>query len=1131
MKSTRDQRILAENEELRNEVRELRETLDAISSGEVDAIVVTKDDRKKIYTLDSEDQPYRVLVENIQEGALTLSSDGMILYGNSAFAKLTGRPLHGILGTKLGLHIAPRDRVRFDLLFRESLTKPVKSELGICRADGSVPVHLSMTALDVNGDTKVIAIFTDRLQDYHQLLLQGRMLDSVADAVIASDNAGRIIYWNKAATALYGWEAGEVAGRKIDDILAPEFSIETLRIIKDHLVNGRSWWGEHPVKKRDGNSFMVYSTNSPVFDDDGQLIAVLWASHDITERKMIETELKKNESQYRTVADNTYDFEFWIAPDGHYIYASPSCRKIYLRNNTEFLANPHLQRDVVHPEDLALFDGHCTGVEEQRQPGEVEYRINRPDGTECWISHACQPVFDESGNYLGIRGSNRDITERKQSELRIQEVDKQNKLLADIIEGASLPFCIGYPDGSIGLMNKAFEDLVGYDRNELATQTWSQSLTPPEWQQFESSMLKSLSLSGRPVTYEKEYIRKNGSKIPVELLVNVVRDTDGSPLYYYAFVTDLTERKKIQSNLILQAILLNNISDAVVSFDPGFRITSWNPAAEKMYGWSAKEALGKSSIEILQSATGEEGDLIGRARVQDGSVTRTEQKHLRKDGTGFWVDSVFQALHDQKGRIIGFLSVNRDITHRKEIEAALLESEEKFRIIATNTPDHIIMQDRDLRYTFVINPQLGLMEGDMIGKTDYELLAPDDAEKITKIKNDVISSKNPFHADVPLQNLSGGTEYFEGTYVPRQDRDGNVIGIIGYFTNVTERKKMESDLMNALSLINASLESTADGLLVMNSAGQITSYNRNFQEMWKIPDDVMETGDEILLLESLLMQVKDPDSFLEEFFELDRHPDRESYDMLELVSGRIFERFSKPQKIGNTMVGRVWSFRDVTDRKQAEQRLIESLHEKEVLLREIHHRVKNNLQLVSGLLDMTRMRTKDPVTHTILTDVMLKIQTMAQIHTRLYESRQFGKINIKEQIRDQVASLSSVYSPKGQDVTCEIESDEIVIPVDQAIPCALVVNEILSNAYKHAFRDRRQGYISVMARRSDNRVRIQIRDDGVGLPDGFDPNLTTSLGIKLIRTLMRQQLKGLFEIRSDKGTEVVVEFPVLSTEA
>ena len=113
----------------------------------------------------------------------------------------------------------------------------------------------------------------------------------------------------------------------------------------------------------------------------------------------------------------------------------------------------------------------------------------------------------------------------------------------------------------------------------------------------------------------------------------------------------------------------------------------------------------------------------------------------------------------------------------------------------------------------------------------------------------------------------------------------------------------------------------------------------------------------------------------------------------------------RPQKLQDEIIGRVWSYRDVTDRRRAEEKLLQSLKEKETLIREIHHRVKNNLQIISGLLDMTRMRTPDSTTTSILTDMMMKIKTMAQIHTRLYESKQFDKINMGSQIRDQVTDL------------------------------------------------------------------------------------------------------------------------------
>ena len=229
--------------------------------------------------------------------------------------------------------------------------------------------------------------------------------------------------------------------------------------------------------------------------------------------------------------------------------------------------------------------------------------------------------------------------------------------------------------------------------------------------------------------------------------------------------------------------------------------------------------------------------------------------------------------------------------------------------------------------------------------------------------------------------------------------------------------------------------------------------------MWEIPDELLQSGEDYKVSGYLKAQVKNPGLFKDsDIFVI--HEDRETYDMLELKDGRIFERYSKPQKMDSLIIGRVMSSRDVTDRRHAEEKLIASLQEKETLIREIHHRVKNNLQIISGLLYMTRKRTPDSATNSILTDMMMKIKTMAQIHTRLYESKQFDKINMGSQIRDQVADLSSIYGRSGAEIQSEIDAEEIYLPVDQAIPCALVINEVLSNAFKHAFRGRERGNIA-----------------------------------------------------------------------
>ena len=343
---------------------------------------------------------------------------------------------------------------------------------------------------------------------------------------------------------------------------------------------------------------------------------------------------------------------------------------------------------------------------------------------------------------------------------------------------------------------------------------------------------------------------------------------------------------------------------------------------------------------------------------------------------------------------------------------------------------------------------------------------------------------------------------------------------------IAQRKQAEENTKKALSLLNAALESTADGILVIDRKGGITSYNRKFATMWDIPDSVLESPKRKTITEYVKRKLEDPEGYTARINELTEHPERESYDMLELIDGRFFERYSKPQKIGDVVVGRVWNFRDVTDRKQAEEKLLASLRDKEVMLREIHHRVKNNLQIVSGLLDMTRKRSPDPATSSILMDMMMKIDTMAQIHTRLYESKQFNRIDMHTQIRDQVAALSNIYSTKNCEISTKIESSSIYLSVDQAIPSALMVNEILTNAYKHAFKGRKSGTIEISATQEDGNMNITIRDDGIGISKDLDIAHANSLGFKLIRALLQYQLKGSFIVDNDHGTEVVLKFPI-----
>ena len=288
---------------LRSRNRELEETLDALQSGELDAIVVKKGGRRQVYTLEGADHPYRVLVENIQEGALTLTEEGMVLYANTAFAAMRGRPPSDLVGTLLRDQVVPRDRGLFDALLQRSRDRPARCELRICSGAGSVPVLVSMTPIVVNESPKLSVVVSDRKEDYDRLLLQSRMLDAVGDAVIATDPSGRIIYWSGSAARLYGWHADEAIGRGLDELVVHDLSPGDARRRDEQLSRGEAWSGEYLVVRRDGHRFPVLATEAPVYSEDGELVAVIGVSRDISERKGAEAALRESEERQALLAE------------------------------------------------------------------------------------------------------------------------------------------------------------------------------------------------------------------------------------------------------------------------------------------------------------------------------------------------------------------------------------------------------------------------------------------------------------------------------------------------------------------------------------------------------------------------------------------------------------------------------------------------------------------------------------------------------------------------------------------------------------------------------------------------------------------------------------------------------------
>ena len=243
-----------------------------------------------------------------------------------------------------------------------------------------------------------------------------------------------------------------------------------------------------------------------------------------------------------------------------------------------------------------------------------------------------------------------------------------------------------------------------------------------------------------------------------------------------------------------------------------------------------------------------------------------------------------------------------------------------------------------------------------------------------------------------------------------------------------------------------------------------------------------------------------------------------SHDDLEI---RVEKRTSELEKVNRELN------MEIAERLKSENRLRAFIKEKDVLIKEVYHRVKNNLQVISSLLDMSKRRAKHPETVDLLSEAHAKIFTMSLIHSQLYQSGRFDEINMGKFIRELVAQLAHMHR-NDRNIEIKIMAADIYLSVTQAIPIGLVINEIISNCYKHAFDGKDKGTISIsLESKMSQRIHLNIKDNGVGIPDNIDIDNSETMGLKLVRNLVLMQLKGDLQFKIKNGTEIDIEFPLL----
>lgn len=367
--------------------------------------------------------------------------------------------------------------------------------------------------------------------------------------------------------------------------------------------------------------------------------------------------------------------------------------------------------------------------------------------------------------------------------------------------------------------------------------------------------------------------------------------------------------------------------------------------------------------------------------------------------------------------------------------------------------------------------------------------------------------------------------WFEIEYSPVVDDAGIVLGVCYVIINIDRRKTAVEALTKSEERFRSLVQNSSDTITVLEADGTISYISPSVERIlgYKAADLVglnaiayVHPEDVPAYQASLAKTLQHPGVVVFSSFRV-RHADG-SWIYMETLSNNQLDNAS--------VKGLVLNSRDITERKQAEQQIQASLKEKEVLLKEIHHRVKNNLQIISSLLNLQSGYINDRQALESFKESQSRIKSIALLHEKLYQSKNLSQINFAEYVQRLAVNLFRAYDVNSSAVSLKIHAEDILMGVDAAIPCGLIINELVSNCIKHAFPAGTSGEICILLRRvpnQDNKLILTVRDNGVGFPKHINFRNPESLGLQLVNTLAAQ-LKGNVELYCHGRTEFNIDF-------
>ena len=616
----------------------------------------------------------------------------------------------------------------------------------------------------------------------------------------------------------------------------------------------------------------------------------------------------------------------------------------------------------------------------------------------------------------------------------------------------------------------------------------------------------------------------------------------------YEYEQEIIRSEKKYKNLInktIFGIIIFKDSRVVFANERALDILKYN---------SIKEINGFNHFQIIKSDQANLQNDREYSVLSGKDVPLLEMELIDANGDIVFVESIPSKI-DFEGEECTLESFV-EITDRKKVEEVTREVEEhkvdndslrvqleQNRIIqrrlknSQSYSEGIIESSLDMIFTTNITGQINKMNSAAKKKFQYEreeiiqqpfgLLLNNQKEenKITEKLN----LNNSYSGDIEMRRKDGSVFPALLSVSKLFNTDGTFLGIMGISRDISEIVSKEEEIKKQASKLNSVIESSSHYFFTVNKNYRFTSFNKLYKEDVKENYNIeLELFDDFFSLVKIAQERNDiTKEYWKNIFDKVFKGESIKFEIeRKNINGIIYYR----EIYVNPVVGEDGDVveisgigHDITQKKLNEKELTNSLKEKEILLKEVHHRVKNNMQVISSILSLQSSYVTDEHVLEVLKESRNRIAAMASIHERLYRTTNLSDIRFSSYVKDLVESLVNTYELQDTSVELVFSLDEVFLSLNRAIPCGLVLNELISNSLKYAFRGRKTGKIEISLIGKPDKISLSLADNGVGIPEGISVENTDTLGLQLVSTLV-EQMEGELHLERENGTRFIISF-------